>query len=361
MDIGLVRERKTGEGRVALVPADAAAVTAAGHRLWVERGAGRKAGFDDADYARAGARLCEDAGTVWSRADVLVKVKEPLPEEWPWLRPGLRLFCFLHLAAQPALLAVLRDKHVTALAFETVQDAAGRLPLLAPMSRIAGRLAVLWGGHYLLAPPGRRGVLLGGLDEVAPARVVVAGAGNAGWSAARTAAALGAAVWLFDRREAALGDSLGRAPGPGVIAGRPMDPATFGEALEGAELFVGAVLLPGARAPRLLSRADLGRLAPGAVLADVSIDQGGCVETSRPTGYDAPVYEVDGVLHFCVANIPGAVPRSASVALSAALRPLLLRLAELGDPAGDPMLAAGINVRDGEIAHPALADPDVSR
>lgn len=349
MKIGIVAERKPLEGRVALIPAAAGELVHQGQHVLIEAGAGRASGYSDEDYRTLGVAVAP-VETVYAEADAIVKVKEPLPDEVTRLRAGQTVFCYLHLAANPGLATALQARRVAAIAFETV-EAHGGLPLLAPMSDIAGRLAIQIGATLLQAPSGGAGVLLGGLPGTPRGRVVVLGGGVAGGNAARVAAALGATVTVFDRTRERF-EQLA-ALGPNVTA-RMSYAADVAHAVADADLLVGAVLLTGARAPRLVTRAMVRSMRPGSVIVDIAIDQGGCVETIRPTDYRAPTYIEEGVIHFGVTNMPGAVPRTASQALSAALLPYVLRLARGG--ADDPVLAHGINVREGEIVHPAVAE-----
>jgi len=349
MRIGVPTEIKTLEGRVALVPDACSALVAAGHDVFVQAGAGDASGFTDADFVAAGARLLPDAATLYGAAELVVKVKEPLAAELPLLRRDHLLFCYLHLAAGRALAASLCDIGLTAVAFETVQEPTG-LPLLAPMSDIAGRLAVQIGAHLLHRPQGGRGLLLGGVPGAPRGRVVVLGAGHAGSNAAALAAAMGAEVVVFERNAARQRDMHGL--GGNVTALSPF-PHTLDRAIRDADLLIGAVLVPGAAAPHLVSAAQVAGMRPGSVIVDIAVDQGGCVETIRPTTYADPTYVVSGVTHFGVTNMPGAVPRTASQALAAALVPYVLQLAA-GDWRGQPALAAGINVDVGRLTHPAL-------
>ncbi len=350
MRIGIPREVKTLEGRVGLIPAAAAELVRVGHEVAVERDAGRLSGYADSDYAAVGVSVLPDAAALYGWAQLVVKVKEPQPQEWPLLRADHLLFCYLHLAAEPALTAELLRIGLTGVAFETVEEADGRLPLLAPMSDIAGRIAVQAGAHLLTAPQGGKGILLGGLPAAERGHVVILGAGVAGGSAAMVAAALGARVTVFDRSRDKL--AMMRALGPNVTALHPYADA-IEQAVLGADLLVGAVLIPGARAPHLVSADTVRAMEPGSVVIDISVDQGGCIETTRPTTWAAPTFIWENILHFGVTNMPGSVPRTASQALSAALIPHVQRLAQ-GDWEAHPALARGVNVRDGEIIHPAL-------
>jgi alanine dehydrogenase len=347
--LGVPKEIKPMEGRVALTPSAVRELVAAGADVCLQAGAGLGSGFADAAYLEAGGRLLESAKAVYDAADLLVKVKEPYGDEVRLLRREQRLFSYLHLAALPKLTAELCELGVTAIGFETVAEHGG-LPLLQPMSEIAGRIAIQVGAHLLHTTQGGRGMLLGGVPGVERGRVVVLGAGHAGGSAARLAAAMGARVQVFDRNPQRLGEMQAAAPNIEALYANRED---MRQAASEADLLVGAVLLPGAAAPRLLTREDIGRMRQGSVVVDISVDQGGCLETTRPTTYDDPTYAVDGVTHFCVTNMPGAVPRSASQALSGALLPYLHRLIR-DDWREHAALAAAINVEEGQIVHPAL-------
>ena len=342
--VGLPAEVKDGERRVALDPAAVAAVVAAGSEVRVQAGAGRGAGFGDADYKEAGARVVPDAEEAWS-ADLVVKVKEPQPAEWQHFRPGLRLFCYLHLAAEPALARALVDAGVEAHAFETVVDRHG-LPLLAPMSEIAGRAAAIVGARTLAEGSG---VLAGGAAGVPPARVVVVGLGVAGRMAARGARGLDAHVTGVDVDL----HRLWQAGQDGTVdATLASTPDHLAEAVADADLVVGAALVPGDRAPVVVTREMVRGMRPGSVVVDLAIDQGGCVETARPTSHSAPTYVDEDVLHYCVTNVPGQYPRTASRALSAAVAPRLRLLAQRVD---DPSLEGSLNVAGGRLAHPVVA------
>ncbi|TCM82662.1 alanine dehydrogenase [Rhodovulum steppense] len=350
MRIGCPREIKPQEYRVGLTPDAAREAVAHGHEVLVEQGAGLGAGFADADYRAAGAMLAETAEEVFARADLVVKVKEPQAGERRLLRAGQVLFTYLHLAPDPDQTRDLLDSGVTAIAYETVTDAGGGLPLLAPMSEVAGRLAPQVGAWALQKANGGRGVLMGGVPGVGPAEVVVIGGGVVGTHAARIAAGMGAEVTVLDRSLARL-RYLDDAFGP-LMRTRYSSGGALGELLERADMVVGAVLIPGAAAPKLVSCADLARMKPGAVLVDVAIDQGGCFETSHATTHQAPIYEVDGVVHYCVANMPGAVPRSSTLALGNATMPFLLALADKGWRRAceeDPHLLAGLNAHSGHL------------
>lgn len=351
MRIGIPREVKTLEGRVGLVPAAAAELVRHGHQLLVEQGAGLLSGYSDEDYRQAGAAILPDANSVYGDAQMIIKVKEPQPQELELLRPDHLLFCFLHLAAEQALLKHLLEIGLTAVAFETVAEGRS-LPLLAPMSDIAGKVAIQVGSHLLHQPQGGRGLLLGGLPAAERGHVVVLGAGVAGGSAVGLAAAVGAQVTVFDPNRDKL--AAMRALGANVTALHPYS-HDIERAVAAADLLVGAVLLPGARAPHLVSVEQVRLMQPGSVIIDISVDQGGCIETTRPTTYAEPTFVREGVIHFGVTNMPGAVPRSASQALSAALIPYALKLANRGWE-NDPALAAGVNVKQGKLIYPALKE-----
>ena len=350
MRVGVPAEVKPMEGRVGLTPAAAGELVMRGVEVGIQQGAGIASGYPDDSYLRRGAQLLADADALYDWAQLVVKVKEPFGPEIDRLKPGHLLFCYLHLAANADLTRRLCDIGLTALAFETVVD-QGRLPILVPMSDIAGRISVQVGAHLLHTPQGGRGVLLGGLAGVERGNVVVLGAGSAGGASVRMAAALGANVTVFDKNPLQL-DRMYRVA-PNVTGLLPTDSA-MGEAVAGADLLIGAVLLPGAAAPHLISRQQVAQMRPGSVIADIAVDQGGCIETTRPTTYEAPTYVEEGVQHFCVTNMPGAVPRSASEALSAAMLPYLMGLLDTGWR-NDPRLAGAVNVAGGELVHPALA------
>ncbi len=344
MKIGIPREIKILEGRVALVPEAAGELIHHGHTVLLESGAGLNSGYADEAYAALGVRIVPDADALYGEAELIVKVKEPQPAEWERLRADHILFSYLHLAAEPELTAALQRIGLTAVAFETVTE-NGELPLLAPMSDIAGRIAVQEGTTLLHMPNGGRGLLLGGVPAAPRGQVVILGAGHAGGNAAALAAALGANVTVFDRnrhKQAAM-----RALGPNVTALHAFRSAIH-DAVVQADLLIGAVLIPGARAPHLVGAETVAQMKPGSVIIDISVDQGGCIETTRPTTWAEPTFVHEGVIHYGVTNMPGAVPRTASQALSAVLVPYILRLAS-PDWRNDPALAAGINVDNGEI------------
>jgi len=349
MRIGIPRETKPMEGRVALIPAAAAELIRHGHAVLLERSAGLGSGFRDEDYRRVGVELAPDADALYGGAEIIVKVKEPVGPELERLRPHHLLFSYLHLAADLSLMHRLQEIGLTAVAFETVEDSTGRLPLLAPMSDIAGRLAAQIGASLLRYPDGK-GLLLGGLPAADRGRVVVLGAGAAGGSAAFMAASLGAEVVVFERRRDRL--EAMRALGPNVTSLFPYADQIARE-VERADLLIGAVLITGERAAHVVSADMVRRMERGSVIVDISVDQGGCIETTRPTSYEAPTFVWEGIVHFGVTNMPGIVPRSASQALSAALLPYLLMIAEPGWEQ-HPELSRGINVARGMVMHPAL-------
>jgi alanine dehydrogenase len=350
MRIGIPREIKILEGRVGLVPEAAGELVQHGHNVHLQSTAGDLSGFSDEAYREVGVKIVPDAESLYDQSEMIVKVKEPQPSELPLLRKDHLLFSYLHLAAAEDLLQGLLGIGLTAVAWETVETDAGLLPLLAPMSDVAGRIAVQVGTHLLHSPQGGKGLLIGGLPAAERGNVVVLGAGVVGGASTLLAAALGANVIVFDRNR----DKLARmrAIGDNVTALYPYA-HSLSEAVRNADLLVGAVLVTGAKAPHIVSAEMVKNMQPGSVVVDVSVDQGGCIETTRPTTYDNPTYMVDGVVHFAVTNMPGAVPRSASQALSAALIPYILRLAK-PDWRNDRDLARGINVEQGKIVHPAL-------
>jgi alanine dehydrogenase len=355
MRIGVVKEIKQAERRVALTPAGARELVALGHDVLVESGAGIGSGFPDDAFATVGARFFTDASEVWRESELLLKVKEPIEPEYPLMHPELTLFTYLHLAPNRPLTEALLTSGGTAIAYETV-EVDGRLPLLAPMSEIAGRLAAQAGAYFLQGPLGGPGVLIGGVTGVAPARIVVIGGGVVGTQAARIALGTEGEVTILER-------SLDRLHELDEYFGARArilmsDAIILEEALREADVVIGAVLVPGALAPRLVTRDMLGLMKPRSVIVDVAIDQGGCFETSHPTTHADPVFEVDGILHYCVANMPGAVPVTATRALTNATLPYVRRLAERGADAalaGDPGFARGLNIKDGEIVYEPVA------
>ena len=352
MIIGLPREIKDQENRVALTPLGSATLVRGGHRVLVQKSAGNGSGFGDEEYGRSGAQLVESIEEVYGSSDLILKVKEPQEAEYPLLRSGQALFTFLHLAADLSLTNALLENGVTAIAYEMVQLPDGSLPLLTPMSEIAGRLSIQVGAHYLEKPQGGRGKLLAGVTGVSPGKVVVLGAGVVGSNAAQIALGIGAHVTLIDKNLSRL-RQLSQVLW-GNLETTASSQETVGLALEDADLVIGAVLLPGAKAPRVVTREMVGRMTPGAVIVDVSIDQGGCLETSRPTTHSDPVYEVDGVIHYCVTNIPGSVARTATEALCNATLPYIEKLAEAGVVEAmlqDETLAKGLNTFRGQMVN----------
>lgn len=350
MRIGIPAETKTLEGRVALVPAACGDLVRAGHEVYIQSGAGDKSGFSDADFEATGVKVLPDAAALYEKAKLVVKVKEPIAGDLEHLREDHLLFCYLHLAAEPKLTDRLLEIGLTGVAFETVEEADGSLPLLAPMSNIAGRIGVQVGIHLLHQPEGGKGILMGGLPAAPRGHVVVLGAGAAGGNSARLAAAAGARVTVFDKRLDRMEEMMHI--GANVTALYAYDDAVAAT-LRNADLVIGAVLVTGARAPHVIRREMVADMEPGSVIVDISVDQGGCVETTRPTTYADPTYQVDGVTHFAVTNMPGAVPRTSSHALSAAILPYVLRIAR-DDWDANPALKLGVNVHAGEIVHPAL-------
>ncbi|WP_299138727.1 alanine dehydrogenase [uncultured Tateyamaria sp.] len=355
MHIGCPTEIKPQEFRVGLTPNAAREAVAHGHKVTVQTGAGLGAGFDDASYVAAGAAIAASAADVFATADMIVKVKEPQANERKMLREGQLLFTYLHLAPDPAQTHDLLESGCTAIAYETVTDAQGGLPLLAPMSEVAGKLAPQVGAWTLQKSNGGRGVLMGGVPGVGPARVVVIGGGVVGTHAARVAAGMGADVTVLDRslpRMRYLDDVFG-----GVFKTSFASAGNTAELVAEADMVVGAVLIPGAAAPKLVTRAQLGTMKPGAAIVDVAIDQGGCFETSKATTHDDPIYEVDGIMHYCVANMPGAVARTSTIALGNATMPFMLALADKGwrqACADDPHLLEGLNVHAGQLTYYAV-------
>jgi len=355
--IGVVREIKADEYRVALTPAGARELTQHGHTIVLERGAGDGSAFPDDDYARTGAQIAETAEEVWASADLLLKVKEPVPEEYPLLREGLILFTYLHLAADEALTHALADSGIAAVAYETVETQSRALPLLAPMSEIAGRLAAQAGATFLEKPQGGRGLLLGGIAGVAPGRIVIVGGGMVGYNAAVIALGLGGNVTILERsvdRMRHLEEILS-----GRVSLLMSSSLQLEESVAGADLVIGAVLIPGALAPKLVTREMIGGMKAGSVFVDVAIDQGGCAETSKATTHSDPVYVVDGVTHYCVANMPGAVPITATKALTNVTLPYVEAIADHGLAEAvdrDRALARGVNVLEGKVTYEAVAD-----
>lgn len=362
MIVGVPKEIKKDEYRVGLLPVGADLLTRDGHTVLVEKEAGHGSGFEDARYAAVGATVVPTADEIYARADLIVKVKEPQPQELARLRPSQVLFCYFHFAASRELTVGCLAAGITAAAYETLRDAEGRLPLLTPMSEVAGRMSIQEGAKYLEKPMMGQGILLAGVPGVAPANVVVLGGGVVGTNAARMAAGLGANVTIMDinlERLRYLDEVL-----PANVTAIYSDPHTVADCITQADLVVGAVLIPGGRAPVLLPRSLVARMKPGSVIVDVSIDQGGCAETSRPTTHSDPIYLVDGVVHYCVTNIPGAVSRTSTLALCNATLPYVRQLASLGvqDFAKlDPGRGAAINMAQGKLVNAAViqAFPDL--
>jgi len=356
MIIGVPKEVKDHETRVGLVPGNVTALREAGHRVLVQSTAGLGSSIPDNEYAEAGAEIVPTAADVW-KADLVIKVKEPQPSEYPHFRKGLILFTYLHLAPLPELTEKLVQAGVNSVAYETIREADGSLPLLTPMSEVAGRMAVQIGARYLEAPNGGRGVLLGGIPGVRPANVVILGGGVVGHNSAKIAVGMGSRVTIIDRninRLRELDDIYNT-----QITTMASNAWATREALRLADLVIGAVLIPGASAPRLVRRDMLKDMKPGAVMVDVSIDQGGCFETSHATTHTDPVYFVDNVLHYCVSNMPAAVPHTSTFGLTNATQPYLLALANkglAGACAGSQAIREGVNTCNGHITYPAVAD-----
>jgi alanine dehydrogenase len=354
--IGLPKEIKDNEYRVGLTPAGVRAFTDAGHRVLVETKAGAGSGFEDALYERAGATIVNSADDVWAQGEMIVKVKEPISPEYPRMREGQLLFTYLHLAPDVELTDQLLQRKVSGVAYETITDRRGTLPLLTPMSEVAGRMAIQVGAHYLEKMSGGGGVLLGGVPGVPAARVVIIGGGVVGTNAAKIAVGMGAHVTIIDNnldRLRELDDIF-----LSKISTLASSAYMIQDAISSADLIVGAVLVPGAAAPKLVTKNMLNDVPNGAVIVDVAVDQGGCVETTHPTTHSAPTYYVEGVLHYCVANMPGAVPRTSTFALTNATLPYALKLANLGLKAAvqkDDGLKAGVNTFGGKLTYEAVA------
>ena len=357
MIIGVPKEIKTNENRVALVPGGAEALVQAGHTVVVETTAGDGSGFPDEAYVNAGAQMLGTAEEVWQRADMIMKVKEPIAVEWPRMRKDQVIFTYFHFAAAEDLTRAVMDSGAIAIAYETVQLPTGELPLLTPMSEVAGRMAIQEGAKYLEKFFGGRGMLLGGVPGVMPAKVVVIGGGIVGSNAARMAAGLGAKVVILDvslNRLRYLADVM-----PANVTTLYSNRYNILEQISDADLVVGAVLLPGAKAPNLVRREDLKTMMDGSVIVDVAVDQGGCVETIKPTTHENPIYVVDGVVHYAVANMPGAVSRTSTLALTNATFPYAVTLASKGWKAAcrdDRALALGLNVINGKVTYPGVAE-----
>ncbi len=357
MRVGVPKEIKDREDRVGLIPSSVSELVGHGHEVLVQQGAGLGSGVTDADYVRAGARIVPDAETVWSDAEMIVKVKEPLAPERARLRPGQVLFTYLHLAPDPEQTKDLVASGATCIAYETVTDASGGLPLLMPMSEVAGRMAVQVGAHCLENAMGGRGVLLGGVPGVPPADVLILGGGVSGTNAAMMAIGMGASVTVVDRSATVLRNQVARFGERVRTVFSTRD--AIAELVARADLIIGTVLIPGAAAPKLVTRAMLGTMKRGAAIVDVAIDQGGCTETSHATTHSAPTYIVDGIVHYCVANMPGGVARTSTFALNNMTLPFVLALANKGWRQAlrdDPHLCAGLNVHAGHVTYKAVAD-----
>ncbi len=354
MIIGVPKEVKDHEARVGLLPSGAKALIEAGHRVLAQTGAGLGSSLTDEEYSEAGAEIVPTAEALWSGSDLVVKVKEPQPSEYPFLRPGLTLFTYLHLAPLPDLTDALVNAKVNAVAYETIREHDNSLPLLTPMSEVAGRMAVQVGAQYLEAPNGGRGILLGGVPGVAPANVVILGGGVVGHNAAKMAVGLGAHVIIIEKnlnRLRELDDIYSS-----QVVTLASNIYTIRESLRHADLVIGAVLIPGASAPRLVRRDMLPLMKKGAVMVDVAIDQGGCFETSHATTHTDPIYFVDGVLHYCVSNMPAAVPHTSTFALNNATFPYLLELANRGIKGSSGAIREGVNTYEGHIVYQAVAE-----
>src|SRR5262245_10287427 len=357
MIIGVPKEVKTDEYRVAMTPAGVEELTADGHEVLIQSGAGQGSGISDEQYAENGAKIVAAEADIWRNANMIVKVKEPLPTEWPHMRRGQIVFTYFHFAADEKLTRAVMQSGISAVAYETIRDSRGTLPLLTPMSEVAGRMSVQEGAKFLERPFQGRGILLGGVPGVAPANVVIFGGGVVGANAAKVAAGLGANVFILDinlDRLRYLDDVM-----PPNVTTLFSERHNIRDCLARADLVIGAVLIPGARAPRLITRDDLKRMIPRAVIIDVAIDQGGCVETAKPTTHSDPTYIVDDIVHYCVANMPGAVGRTSTYALTNATSPYTVQLARKGIDraiADSSALREGVNVRDGKVTNPAVAE-----
>jgi alanine dehydrogenase len=355
--VGVPKEIKAHESRAGLVPVGVEELTRNGHRVLIQAGAGQGSGISDDQYFQYGAEIVPEAADVWSGADLVVKVKEPLPDEWPLLRPGQIVFTYFHFAADEQLTRAVMASAITAVAYETIKDSRGTLPLLTPMSEVAGRMSIQEGAKYLERPFEGRGILLGGVPGVLPANVVILGAGVVGANAAKVAAGLGANVTILDinlDRLRYLDDVM-----PRNVTTLYSDRHNILHSISRADLLIGAVLIPGARAPHLVRGHDLKRMPPRAVIIDVAIDQGGCIETSRPTTHSQPTYLVNDVVHYCVTNMPGAVGRTSTYALTNVTLPYVLQLAAKGldrAVAENSGLRQGVNIHRGQVTNPAVAE-----
>jgi alanine dehydrogenase len=357
MIVGVPKEIKTDEYRVAMIPVGVEELTSKGHRVLIQSGAGQGSGISDDQYSDNGAEIVPEASAIWTRSDLIVKVKEPLPDEWPLLRSGQIVFTYFHFAADEKLTEAVMKSGITAIAYETIKDARGNLPLLTPMSEVAGRMSIQEGAKFLERPFDGRGILLGGVPGVLPANVVILGGGVVGANAAKVAAGLGAQVMILDinlDRLRYLDDVM-----PRNVTTLFSDRHNILDCLGRTDLLIGSILIPGARAPRLVKREDLKRMPPRAVIIDVAIDQGGCIETSRPTTHSHPTYMVDDVVHYCVTNMPGAVGRTSTYALCNVTLPYVLQLAKKGlarAMSENVGLAEGVNIREGQVTNPAVAE-----
>jgi alanine dehydrogenase len=356
MIIGVPKEIKDNEYRVAITPGGVRQLAESGHRIWIERDAGAGSGFSDAQYQAAGGTIVPTNADAWG-AGLVIKVKEPQPSEYGFMRPDLALFTYLHLAAGESLTREMARSGITGIAYETVESPDGHLPLLTPMSEVAGRMAIQIGAHYMEKMSGGRGKLMGGVPGVRPADVVIIGAGTVGTNAAQVALGMGAHVILIDinlDRLRYLHEVMG-----GRLTTLSSNPLNIAQAVQRADLLVGAVLIKGARAPRLVTRQMIGTMAPRSVVIDVAVDQGGCVETSHPTTHSDPTFLVDEVIHYCVANMPGAVPRTSTYALSNATLPYIVKLANLGTQEAIrtiPALAKGVNTYKTQVTYASVAE-----
>ncbi|MBY0523814.1 MAG: alanine dehydrogenase [Gemmataceae bacterium] len=357
MIVGVPKEIKTHEYRIAMIPVGVEELTKAGHQVLIQAGAGHGSGITDEQYAGHGAEIVADAAAIWRRSDLIVKVKEPLPEEWPLMRAGQTVFTYFHFAADEHLTRAVIKSGITAIAYETIKDSRGTLPLLTPMSEVAGRMSIQEGAKYLERPFEGRGILLGGVPGVLPANVTILGAGVVGANAAKVAAGLGANVAILDinlDRLRYLDDVM-----PKNVTTLFSHRHNILDCLARTDLLIGAVLIPGARAPYLVKENDLKGMPPGAVIIDVAIDQGGCIETSRPTTHSNPTYMVHDVVHYCVTNMPGAVGRTSTYALTNVTLPYVLQLAKKGCERAvreNAALAQGVNIRNGTVTNPAVAE-----
>lgn len=357
MVVGVLKEIKTAEYRVSMTPAGAGIMKQHGHRVLVEKGAGTGSGFADIEYENSGAEIVQTPAGIYSESDMVMHVKEPLPREYGLIREGQIIFTYLHLAANRELTAALVKSESVCIAYETIMKENGSLPLLTPMSEVAGRMAVQQGARFLEAPLGGRGVLLGGVTGVEPGRVIVLGGGTVGTNAAKMACGLGASVFLLDtsiERLRHISDIM-----PANCVALMSGPPVIRELVKTADLVIGAVLVPGAKAPELVTADMLKTMKPGSVIVDVAIDQGGCFETSRATTHDDPVYVIDGIIHYCVANMPGAVPRTSTMALTNATFPYALQIADMGWKRAmkeNREILTGANIINGKVTYKAVAD-----